>query len=216
MLIVFQVLWVQTEQLCANIQTKKYRHFLLHCKPQNKTHLASETKPFTSNWAFSFVYVFRATCLRLNHQLPCFALEVLGCHQWRRFFLFFFGSQVNVFVSFSFRPNSFHYQSISETVNMHLDCGGALAPHCLEVNWHSPVQSGPSLRPDRHKDTWASDDAYGRSLVGVAVKASCAELGSVLLTDVPQLETNLEAAGAWPPPLTCDPQTLCQVCFGML
>lgn len=84
-------------------------------------------------------------------------------------------------------PNSFHYQSISETVNMHLDCGGALAPHCIEVNWHSPVQSGPSLRPDRHKDTWASDDAYGRSAVGVAVKASCVELGIVLLTDVPQL-----------------------------
>lgn len=214
-LIVFQVLWIQTEQLCANIQTK-YRHFLLHSKPQNKTHLASETKSFTSNWAFSFVYIlvfaFRDTCFRLNHQLPSFALEVLGCHQWRR--VFFFGSQVSVFVSFSLRP-----KLIPLSVNQWN------RQHAFGLRWCSctsllrsklAFQSGPSLCPDRHKDTWASDDAYGRSAVGVAIKASRAELGSVLLTDVPQLETSLEAAGAWPPPLTCDPQTLCQVCFGML
>lgn len=42
-------------------------------------------------------------------------------------------------------PNSFHYQSISETVHMHLDCGGALAPHWLESNCRSLVHCGPSL-----------------------------------------------------------------------
>lgn len=152
-LIVFQVLWIQTEQLCANIQTK-YRHFLLHSKPQNKTHLASETKSFTSNWAFSFVYIlvfaFRDTCFRLNHQLPSFALEVLGCHQWRRFF--FLVHKSVCLCLFPSGPNSFHYQSISETVNMHLDCGGALAPHCLEANWRFNLDHPFALTDTRTRE----------------------------------------------------------------
>ncbi len=79
-----------------NSLSQTYKQILLHIlyciQNQFKTHLASETKTVASNWAFSFF---------LNHQLPCFALEVLGRLQWRRVF---FGSQVNVFVSFSLRP----------------------------------------------------------------------------------------------------------------
>ncbi len=133
-------------KLNSLIQT--YKQILLHIlyciQNQFKTHLASETKTIATNWAFSFF---------LNHQLPCFALEVLGRLPWRRVFLVHKSMCLCLSPS---GPNSFHYQSINETVHMHLDCTGALAPHWLESNCRSLVQCGPSLRPDRHKDTWAS------------------------------------------------------------
>lgn len=149
----------------------------------------------------------------LNHQLPCFALEVLGRHQWRRFFLV----HKSMCLSFSLRPKLIPL-SINQWNRPH--AFGLRRCSCtplvrIKLSFSGWVRTVPSpWQTQGHVSL--TDDAYGRSAVGVFVRAGCVELGSVSLLDVPQHETSLEAAGAWPPPLTCDPQTSCQVCFGML
>lgn len=87
--------------LCKH--TDNYR-FLLHnlyrIQNHNIKHIWFQKQNLSPRLSSGYVLVFafQGTCFRLSHQLPCFALEVLGCHQWRWCFFWFTSQCVCVFL----------------------------------------------------------------------------------------------------------------------
>lgn len=144
--------------LCKH--TNNYRRLLhiLYCiQNHNIKHIWPQKQNLSTRLysGFVLVFAFRATCFRLNHQLPCFALEYLVVPSGEGVF-FFFGSQVNVFVSFSLRPKLIPL-SVNQWNRQHAfglrwcSCTSLLRS---KLAFPGSIRTAPSP-PDRHKDTWA-------------------------------------------------------------